>query len=170
MPNRETDPAEPAPAAGLQDEPPDSRQLACYEVSRTSLVYRYILLLALTIVGILLLYLLVPMAVADRDYLVGALLAVWALALVRYWYFLISMPYRICAEGKERLVLHSLFRKRKILLSEIAAVRVSPFYQSYLRIVTSRKKTIPLLNHVDGLHDLIARIRRVNPDLKTKGC
>lgn len=169
MSNRETDPAETAPA-GPPDEPPDSQQAECYEVSRTSLVYRYLLLLALTLLGILLLYLLVPMAVADRDYLVGALLAVWALALVRYWYFLVSMPYRICAEGEDSLVLHSLFKKRSILLREIAAVRVSPFYQSYLRIVTSRKKTIPLLNHVDGLHDLIARIRRVNPDLRTKGC
>jgi hypothetical protein len=169
MSNRGTDQAEPAPT-GPPDDPPDSPQIECYDVSRTSLVYRYLLLLVLSLLGVLVLSIVFPMAVADRDYLVGALLTVWALALVRYWYFLISMPHRICAEGEESLVLHSLFKKRKILLSEIAAVRVSPFSQSYLRIVTSRKKKIPLLNHVDGLHDLIARIRRVNPDLKTKGC
>ncbi len=135
-----------------------------------SLLYRYLFLLALTLVGALLLSLLFPMAVSGRDYLIGGLLAIWALALLRYWAFLLSMPHRVCVEGNESLVLHSLFRTKKVACSEIAALRISPFYQSYLRIVTSRKKTFPMLNHVDGLHDLIIRIKRINPNLETKGC
>lgn len=154
---------------GLGEETALSRD-GCFHVSRTALIYRYLLLSALTLIGVLILALLFPMAVADRDYLVGTLLAVWALALLRYWFFLLSMPYRICPEGGDALVFHSPFRRRKVLLGEIAALRVSPFYQSYLRIVTSGKKSIPMLNHVDGLHELIARIKRVNPDLKTRGC
>jgi hypothetical protein len=110
------------------------------------------------------------MAVSGRDYLIGGLLAIWALALLRYWVFLLSMPHRVCLEGNESLLLHSLFRTKKVPCSEIAALRISPFYQSYLRIVTSGKKTFPMLNHVDGLHDLIIRIKRINPDLETKGC
>ena len=147
-----------------------SSQTDCLRVSRVSLVYRYLLLLALTLVGALLLSLLVPMAVSGRDYLIGGLLAIWALALLRYWAFLLSMPHRVCLEGDESLVLHSLFGTKRIPLNEIAAFRVSPFYQSYLRIVTSGKKTFPMLNHVDGLHDLIIRIKRIHPDLETKGC
>ena len=170
MPNSDptqTDSSESAPVV-----PPDkaSFQTDCFQVSRVSLVYRYLLLLALTLVGALLLSLLLPMAVSGRDYLIGGLLALWALALLRYWVFLMSMPHRVCLEGNESLVLHSLFRTKKVPCSEIAALRISPFYQSYLRIVTSRKKTFPMLNHVDGLHDLIIRIKRVNPDLETKGC
>jgi hypothetical protein len=121
-------------------------------------------------IGVLLLSLLFPMAYSGRDYLIGGLLALWALALLRYWAFLLSMPHRICLEGSESLVLHSLFRTKKVKCSEIASMRVSPFYQSYLRIVTSGKKTFPMLNHVDGLHDLIARIKSANPNLETKGC
>jgi hypothetical protein len=170
MPNSDpaqTDKPESAPVV-----PPDeaSPQTDCFQVSRVSLIYRYLLLLALTLVGALLLSLLFPMAVSGRDYLIGGLLAIWALALLWYWAFLLSMPHRICLEGNESLVLHSLFRTKKIPCSEIAALRVSRFYQSYLRIITSRKKTFPMLNHVDGLHDLIVRIKRVNPNLETKGC
>ncbi len=170
MPNSDTvqtDRTESAPAS-----PPDetSSQTDCFQVSRVSLLYRYLLLLALTLVGALLLSLLFPMAVSGRDYLVGGLLAIWALALLRYWAFLLSMPHRICLEGGEVLVLHSLFRTKKVPCSEIAAMRISPFYQSYLRIVTSGKKTFPMLSHVDGLHDLITRIKRINPNLETKGC
>lgn len=178
MPNR--DPARidrpgPAPAdspeeatGAIGDAIPSRTE--CFEVSRLSLVYRYLLLFALTVIGVFLLYILVPMALSGRDYLIGALLAVWGLALLRYWAFLLAMPHRICLEGGELLVFQSLFRERKINCNQIVALRVSPFYQSYLRIITSRKKTIPLLNHVDGLNDLIARIKRINPDLETKGC
>ena len=170
MPNNDpaqTDRPESAPAV-----PPDetSSQTECFQVSRVSLLYRYLFLLALTLVGALLLSLLFPMVVSGRDYLIGGLLAIWALALLRYWAFVLSMPHRVCVEGNESLVLHSLFRTKKVACSEITALRISPFYQSYLRIVTSRKKTFPMLNHVDGLHDLIIRIKRINPNLETKGC
>ena len=145
-------------------------QKVCFRVSRLSLLYRYLFLLVLTGIGVFLLYLLIPMAVSGRDYLIGGLLVLWGLALLRYWAFLLSMPHRICLEGDESLALYSLFRERRIECREIAAFRVSPIYQSYLKILTSGKKSCPVLNHVDGLHDLIARIKRINPDLRTKGC
>jgi len=170
MPNSDatqTERPESAPAV-LPDEA--SSQTDCFQVSRVSLLYRYLLLLALTLVGTLLLSLMFPMAISGRDYLVGGLLVIWALALLRYWVFLLSMPQRVCLEEDQSLVLHSLFSTKKIPCSEIAALRISPFYQSYLRIVTSGKKTFPMLNHVDGLHDLIIRIKRIHPDLETKGC
>jgi hypothetical protein len=170
MPNSDptqTDRPESAPAVPLDEAPSETD---CFQVSRVSLLYRYLFLLALTLGGALLLSILFPMAVSGSDYLIGGLLAIWALALLRYWAFLLSMPHRVCLEGNESLVLHSLFRTKKVPCSEIAALRISPFYQSYLRIVTSRKKTFPMLNHVDGLHDLIMRIKRINPKLETKGC
>ncbi len=145
-------------------------ETVCFQVSRTTLLYRYFFLLVLSLAGALLLSLLIPMAVAGRDYLIGGLLALWALALLRYWAFLLSMPYRIRLEQGERLLLQSLFSTRTLKCSEIAAVNVSPYYQSYLRIHTSGRKTFPMLNHVDGLHDLILRIKDVNPDLRTRGC
>ena len=113
MPNSDpaqTDRPESAPAV-----PPDeaSPQTDCFQVSRVSLLYRYLLLLALTLVGALLLSLLFPMAVSGRDYLIGGLLAIWALALLRYWIFLLSMPHRVCLEGNETLVLHSCSGRRR---------------------------------------------------------
>ena len=132
----QTDRPEPAPAV-----PPDeaSWQTDCFQVSRVSLLYRYLFLLLLTLVGALLLSFLLPMAVSGRDYLIGGLLAIWALALLRYWAFLLSMPHRVCLEVNESLLLHYLFGTKKDPCIEIAAMRISPIYQSYLRIVTSGK-------------------------------
>jgi hypothetical protein len=158
------DPVDPSSGEG------DLARTVCFQVSRLSLLYRYLVLLVLTGIGTLLLSLLIPMAVSGRDYLIGGLLALWGLALLRYWVFLLSMPHRICIQHGGALVFHSLFRARKIDCAQIAAFRVSPIYQSYLKIVTSGKKSFPVLNHVDGLHDLIARIKRFNPNLRTRGC
>lgn len=175
----EPDPNGPGTPAG-EDAPADTSvadrdaalsQTLCFQVSRLSLVYRYLLLLVLTAMGALLLAILIPMAFSGRDYLIGGLLVLWGLALLRYWAFLLAMPHRICLEGGDSLAFHSLFRTRKIDCRDIASFRVSPIYQSYLKIVPSKKRgAIALLNHVDGLHDLIARVKRVNPDLETKGC
>lgn len=156
-----------APAAAGGE---DLSQTLCFRVSRVSLVYRYLLLLVLTAMGVLLLAILIPMAISGRDYLIGGLLALWGLALLRYWAFLLAMPHRICLQAGDSLAFHSLFRTRKIHCGEIASFRVSPIYQTYLKIVPAGKGTIAVLNHVDGLHDLIARIKRVNPDLETRGC
>jgi hypothetical protein len=178
MPERDAD--QPDPGAPAMEEPSDGAtaargdeglsQTACFQVSRLSLLYRYLFLLVLTGIGILLLSILIPMAVSGQDYLIGGLLVLWGLALLRYWAFLLSTPHRICLEEDAVLVLHALFRTKKIECSEISAIRVSPIYQSYLRIVTAGKKSFPMLNHVDGLHDLIGRIKAINPDLETRGC
>ncbi len=176
---KEPDPTGPVAPAG-EDAPADtsvaggdaalSRTLR-FQVSRISLVYRYMVLLFLTAMGGLLLAILIPMAFSGRDYLIGGLLVLWGLALLRYWAFLLAMPHRICLEGSDCLTFHSLFRTRKIDCREIASFRVSPIYQSYLKIVPSKKRgAIAVINHVDGLHDLIARVKRVNPDLETRGC
>jgi len=178
MPDKDSD--QPDPGAPAVADPPDGdaagsgdqglSQTVCFQVSRLSLLYRYLFLLVLTGIGGFLLYILIPMAVSGQDYLVGGLLVLWGFALLRYWTFMLSTPHRICLEGNAVLVLHALLRTRKIECSEISAIRVSPIYQSYLRVVTSGKKTFPMLNHVDGLHDLINRIKAINPDLQTRGC
>jgi hypothetical protein len=178
MPDKDSDqptpetPATAAPPEGTAAESGEEgqSQTVCFRVSRLSLLYRYLFLLLLTGIGVFIVTILIPMAVSGRDYLIGGLLVIWGFALLRYWAFLLSTPHRICLEANAVLLLHALFRTRKLECSEISAMRVSPIYQSYLRIVTSGKKTFPVLNHIDGLHDLIGRIKAINPDLETRGC
>jgi hypothetical protein len=147
-----------------------SSPASTFRVSRLTLIYRYLLLVLLTAAGALFLFMLVPMAVSGRDYILGAILALWALALLRYWAFFLAMPHRITVEDDDSLQFHSLLRRRIIPCGEIVALRVSPVYMSYLKIITSRKKTVSMFNHVEGLHDLVLRIKRANPELKTSGC
>ena len=140
-----------------------------YRVSLISIAYRISLLAFLTLIGAFILYFLVPMEFATRDYLVLALLGIWVLALLRYWIFIIGMPYRItCLEG-ERIRTHSLLGKREIPCKEIQALRISPFYPSFLKIVT-QKRNLTLLSHIDGLHELVHFIKEHNQELETRGC
>jgi hypothetical protein len=140
-----------------------------YRVSRISIVYRISLLVFLTLIGGFVLYILVPMEFATKDYLVVALLGIWVLALLRYWIFFVGMPYRItCLEG-DRIRTKSLLGKREIPCKEIQALRISPFYPSFLKIVT-QKRNLTLLSHIDGLHELVSFIKEHNPELETRGC
>ena len=141
-----------------------------FQVSPLSLVYRYAFLLLLTAVGAFVLYLLVPMGIRARDWIVLALIGFWTLALLRYWAFLLSMPFRIQCEEDGFLKIKSLFRTTRISSGEIAALKVSAIYPGYLKIITSRKKSLLLLNHIDGLHELIHRIKAANPGATTRGC
>lgn len=141
-----------------------------FRVTRPSLFYRYGFIVILTLLGAGFLFLTVPMYLSIRDYLVLGLLGLWALALLRFWIYLLGMPYRIRCREDGLMELVSVLRKREIPLKEVQTIQVSPFYPSYLKIITSRKKTISMINHVTGLHELIGRIKKVNPELETKGC
>ena len=141
-----------------------------FQVSRTALIYRYCFLLILTLIGSGILYFLVPIALSSMDYPVLVLLVVWVLALLHYWYYLLNMPYRISCVEEKTLSFISILRRREIPLNEITCLRVSPIYPTYLKICTSRKKNISIINHVNGLHDLVWKIKNINPDLETIGC
>jgi len=141
-----------------------------FRVSTLTLVYRYLFLGLLTLFGIAFLYLVVPGSLAAGEIFTLAVLLVWILALLRYWLYLLDMPYRIVLRTGEPIEFRSILRKRTVSMEEIRGFRVSPVYPSFLRIQTTGRKTIPLVNHVTGLHELIGRVKQVNPDLQTKGC
>ena len=155
---------------GLNDTPARQKDTVCFSVSLSTLLYRYLFLVLLTAIGGFLLYILVPMTLKSHSNLILFLLILWGLGLIWYWISLLSMPYRICLEPGGSLMLASLLRQRKVDCKEITQFRVSPFHPSYLKIVTSRKRSYSIFNHIDGLHDLINRIKQINPALKTTGC
>ena len=174
---------DPGPAAGDQGSGPVSaggqdpgsapaggHEELRFRVTSLSIVYRYLFLGLLTLLGLVFLYVVVPMSLASRDYLIVAIEAVWALALLRYWVQLLDMPTRIVLKQGAPVEFSSVLRTRRIQPAEIQAFRVSPVYPSFLKIVTKGKKTVSLINHISGLNVLIGRVRQANPDLETKGC
>ncbi len=140
-----------------------------FQVTRLSMVYRYLFITVLTLVGAGFLFLIVPSTLSAKDYPLLVILAIWVLALLRYWVYLLDMPHRIECQGPGTLRFFSLLRRREILLKDVVAIKTSPIYPSYVKFLTSKKKTIPMINHVTGLHVLTGRIREANPDLETKG-
>lgn len=164
-----------------EKQPPDGKGLSgaeretaldevSYHVTRLSLVYRYGFIVILTLIGAGFLYLTIPMYLSTQDYLVLGILVLWGLALLRYWVYLLGMPHRINCRGDGSMELLSVLKRREIPLKEVEALRVSAIHPSYLKIFTSKKKTVSMINHVTGMHDLIERIKKENPELTTKGC
>ena len=148
----------------------DGIQTPIYTVAVTSLVYRYFLLFLLTALACYIFLTLLPSTLSEQNYLISGILILWLLALCRYWFFMITMPYRILWLDEESLTFQSLIRRTTLPCDDIVAIKVSSFYQSYLKIVTPRKKSYSILNHVNGLHDMLARIKKLNPEVEIKGC
>ncbi len=146
---------------------PDER---LYRVTRTALLYRVCFVLFLTAVGALLLAILVPMGIRSRDWLVLVLLGAWSLALLRYWGFILFMPHSIRCGEDGVLSFRSLFRTVRIPCSDVEELKISPFYPGYVKLLSSRRRGLLFLSHIDGLHELLGWIRKSNPSVRTRGC
>lgn len=143
---------------------------AAWRVSRPALAYRYLFIGILTLLGSVILYAVVPTYRSSRDLAVMVVLGVWVLALLRYWAYLLDMPHKVTLREDGTLAFLSVFRRRIVRADTIVSMKVSPVYPTYLKFRTGRKKRIVMINHLDGLHELVHRIRKANPGLETKGC
>jgi hypothetical protein len=161
-PREEEGPPPMEPAAGEAE--------AAYRVTGTSLVYRYLLIGIVTLVLAVLLYMTTPMFLSSKDVVVMVILGVWGLALLRYWVYLLDMPHRVRCTAEGSLEFVSLVRRRVVPASSILSIKVPTVHSGYLKFRTARKKNISMINHVDGLHELVGRIKKANPDLETRGC
>ncbi len=141
-----------------------------FKVSPSSIIYRYLFLVLITIIGLSIIVMLMPATLSGKDFLTSGLLIFWALALGRYWAFMLSMPYQILLTDDDTLKLRSLLHEREIPCEEIVQISVSSIQQTYLKIITSRKKSFLMINHINGLYELIIQLKKINPGLETKGC
>jgi len=141
-----------------------------FRVTGASLAYRYLFIGLLTLVGAVILYAAAPTYLSTEDLIVMIILGFWALALLRYWVYLLDMPHKVVCREDGTLTFLSVFRRRVVPADAILSMKVSALYPTYLKFRTSKKKRIVMINHVDGLHKLVQRIRAANPGLKTKGC
>jgi len=141
-----------------------------FRVTGVSLAYRYLFIGLLSLVGAVVFYAMVPTYLSSRDWVVMIILGFWALALVRYWVYLFDMPHKVTLRDDGHLEFLSVFRRRGVPAASILSVKVSPLYPTYLKFRTAQKKSLVMINHVDGLHELVGRIRKASPGLKTKGC
>lgn len=80
------------------------------------------------------------------------------------------MPNSIEISADSKSVLFkSIFSKRQIEIKKILKVETTPFNSSFITFKHEAGK-FTLINSIDGLHELIHKIKEVNPNLKTKGC
>ncbi len=161
------------PLSGETPPPGDPSALkgeAVFRVTGASLVYRYLFIILLTLVGAVMLYMVAPMYLSSKDLVVMILLGCWALALLRYWAYLLDMPHKVVCRDDSSLEFFSVFRRRVVPISSILSMKVSPIYPTYVKFRTEKKKSIAMINHVDGMSELVTRIRKANPELETRGC
>jgi hypothetical protein len=159
----------------VEEGPPPMEPVAggadvAFRVTGASLVYRYLLIGIVTLVLAVLLYMTAPMFLSSKDVVVMVILGIWGLALLRYWVYLLDMPHRVHCRLDGSLEFVSLLRRRIVPVASICSIKVPTVHSGYLKFRTARKKNISMINHVDGLHELVGRIKRANPNLETRGC
>ena len=144
---------------------------ATFQVTFSSLIYRYGFIAILTVIGALLIYLIAPTGRSSGDIIVLIILGIWILALLRYWIYLLDMPYRIRSKEDGLLEFISVFRKRKVPRASILSLKVSSLYPSYLReqerdalreisIQSGRKQSELIREAIDFFISRVSKTRR----------
>ena len=119
-----------------------------------------------TLVGILFLSGLLQNSKGEPPQFVGLFFLIGA---AWFWYFAVSIPYRIKVQGNLEIEFVSLIRRWRVSPVEIVAIKPYGSQFGFLLVKTTRGK-IKLLNQFDGFHDFIANLKAANPSIELRGC
>ena len=120
-----------------------------------------------TLVTAVLLYVSVARPAQDSPPPVVAVVLLIGAAL--FWVRQFRMPRRIILHEDGRLEFVSPVRRVVITVQDITSIKPDGTQFGYL-IVRWGAGKLRLLNQFDGFHDLLARIKLVNPAVEIRGC
>jgi hypothetical protein len=86
------------------------------------------------------------------------------------FYFIFSFPHQISVSETGEITFISLFRQRKIFISEIESIKPDPTQFFGFLVVRTQHKKIKILNQFDGFHDFIFNLKTNNPSIQFRGC
>jgi hypothetical protein len=138
-----------------------------FKVSKSSLYFTY----SVMTIFILVILIMSPIIYRSEDDPEGKVFFFfWTVFVIIGVYMNIRMPHSMTLNSDSgKIIFNSLISKKKVNIREIQKIKTSPINSAY---ITFRHKSgrLTLLNRIDGLHELINEIKKVNPNLETKGC
>lgn len=94
----------------------------------------------------------------------------WSIVVAIIVFMNLKMPQSIeLNTDSQKMTFNSILSKKEIEIREIQNIKTTPINSAF---ITFRHKSgrLTLLNRIDGLHELINEIKKINPDLETRGC
>jgi hypothetical protein len=83
-------------------------------------------------------------------------------------YTCLRIPFEIRVEN-DTAEFRSVLGKRVVPLFEISSIRARQFSLGYVG-VTHAKRTIYLINQMDGFHEFVTTVKSLNPSVIVRGC
>ena len=138
-----------------------------FKVSKYSLAFTYFIM-AIFILAVLIMS---PIIYASREDTGGKVFFFfWSIFVLFGAYRYLRMPYLISLKSEtEQIIFKSLVTKKEVDIKEIRMIKTTPINSAFITFKLKSGR-MTLLNSIDGLHELINEIKRVNPELETKGC
>ena len=94
----------------------------------------------------------------------------WSIAVLVMVVLNLKMPQSIEFNSDlHKVIFNSIFSKKEIETLKIRKIETTPINSAFITFRHDSGKLI-LINRIDGLHDLINEIKKVNPNIETKGC
>jgi len=138
-----------------------------YRVLRLNLIFLYVLLGFLTLIGVFVAYegFVRPGAPSGMGYIE----IVWFALVAWIWYFYLRIPVAITWRDEGVLEFKSPIRTTEVPVSDLIAIKAMPLSWGFIRI-TYNGGSLRLINQITGLYELIGAVKAQNPRVEIKGC
>ena len=94
----------------------------------------------------------------------------WSIGVLIMVVLNLKMPKSIEFNSElQKVIFNSIFSKKEIETLKIRKIETTPINSAFITFRHDSGKLI-LVNRIDGLHELINEIKKVNPNLETRGC
>jgi hypothetical protein len=137
-----------------------------FKVSKSSLLFTYFTLAAFILVVLFM----SPVVYTGDDTGGKIFFFFWSIVVLVMVVWTLKMPLSIELNSDlQRIIFNSIFSKKEIETLKIRRVDTTPINSAFITFRHESGKVV-LLNRIDGLHELISEIKRVNDNIATRGC
>ena len=138
-----------------------------YKVYNLSLVFVYVMLVFLTLVGAWLVYRVLTSPEAAGP--VNIVIYVWLGVLAWIWYLYLKIPVAITWRDEGVLEFKSLIATTVVPVQDCLAIKAPIVSRGFIKL-TYRGGSLRLMSQMTGLYELIGAIKAGNPRVEITGC
>ena len=136
------------------------------KVSKSSLLFTYFILATF----ILVILIMSPVVYTGDDTGGKIFFFFWSIGVIVMVVWTLKMPQSIEFNSDlQKVIFNSIFSKKEIETLKIRKIHTTPINSAYITFRHESGKVV-LLNRIDGLHELISELKRVNANIETRGC
>jgi hypothetical protein len=128
----------------------------------------WLILMLVIFVGVSIFFLIFPFTFKDQTgppWFIGIF---WIIIVAWNLFWVLRIPHKIIFYKNGSLEFRSVLRNMKMLATEIKSIR--PEGPTYGFLVVTAKKKIRILSQFDNFHELVSKLKTLNPSVELRGC